>query len=122
MAPENGAHLADHARHVAMDEDHQRAVQIAFQAAAGLLHQPRHVVAEERAGGLRSFFAHHLGRDQRAEIADVGGALLDQLDAPLAQQHLGVDDIDPSSMACCSSPAAKAADSSRVSFLATSPL
>ena len=36
----------------------------------------------------------HFGRDDRAERAHVGPRLLDQLDAALAEQHFGVDDVD----------------------------
>ena len=35
----------------------------------------------------------HFGRDHRAESAHVGPRLLDQLDAALAEQQLGVDDV-----------------------------
>ena len=41
------------------------------------------------------FLADHFGGDHRTEVADVGRALLDQLDAALAEQDLGVDDVHP---------------------------
>ena len=39
-------------------------------------------------------FGRHSGRDHRAEGPLVAAGLLDQFDPPLAQQHLGVDDVD----------------------------
>ncbi len=37
-------------------EDQQHAVEVGFQPVVAELHQPRHVVAEERAGGAEGFF------------------------------------------------------------------
>lgn len=83
VGAEDAADLADHAGRVAVLEDHQRAIQVALQVAAGLLDQSGHVVAEQGARGHAGFVvADHLGRDHRTETAQVAAALLDQLDAP----------------------------------------
>ena len=81
---EDRAHLADDARHVAVREDHQDAVEVALQSAVALLHQPRHVVAEQRAGGpdVRSPLTTSAVIIE-LKLADVAGPLLDQFDAAL---------------------------------------
>ena len=48
---EDRAHAADDARHVVMAEHQQPAVQIRFQPEVVERHQPRHVLAEDRARG-----------------------------------------------------------------------
>ena len=74
------------------------------------LHEPQVLVAEQRAGGgVRLLVGGDVGPDERAEVALLGIGLLDDLDAALAGQQLGVDDVDVLVRRYSSSPAANAA-------------
>ncbi len=78
-----------------MIEHQQHAVEVGVEPIVVQLDQPQHVEAERGAGRLMDMgFGGHAGGDHRAEGPLVSTGLLDQFDPPLAQQHLGVDDVD----------------------------
>ena len=92
---ECGADPANDAGHVLMREHQQNAVEIGLQPMTFQLHQPRHRMPKQRAGrAVNTIPGHEVNRHHGAECPGIGAALLHQLDPPLAQQDLRIDDVD----------------------------
>ena len=78
-----------------MGEKKHDPVEVGLEPVPLELHQSRHRVAEERAGSpVDAPFGDEVDRDDGAEGAGIGPALFDQIDAPLPEQDLGIDDVD----------------------------
>ena len=77
-----------------MREHEQNTVKIGLQAMPFQLHQPRHGVAKQGACRPMDMVARHqIHCHDRAERPRIGPALLDEFDATIPQQHLGIDDV-----------------------------
>src|SRR5207245_7176246 len=71
------------------------AIHVTVEMIRSKLNEAQVLVTEERAGRcVRLLLSDHVGSDQGAEVSLLGAALLDDLDAALAGEKLGVDDVD----------------------------
>ena len=78
-----------------MRENQHDAIHVTVEMIRSKLNEAQVLVTEERAGRcVRLLLSDHVGSDQGAEVSLLGAALLDDLDAALAGEKLGVDDVD----------------------------
>ena len=103
MGAEDAAHPADHAGHVAMHEDHQRAVQDSFpsgnrpSAPAGACYCRRACRPRSRS----SLVADHLGGNQGAEVADLDVRCSTSSMPRSRSRNSELTILTPCAMACC---------------------
>ena len=120
---EDGADGADDAGHVVVREDEQVAVEIGFEAEIAEADEAGHVVAEERAAG-DEFFCWPLVTSTDIEELKAPGSLRDSSVSLMPRSRRSssaLTMLTSSSRARSSRPAQKAAVTSRVFFLVSSP-
>ena len=120
---EDRADAADDAGHVVVAEDQQAAVEIGFQPVVVERHQPRHVLAEERAGGaMLCRRRSSLRPSSTSGTRPCRSAILRSSLMPrCCSSSSALTMFTSSSSAFCNRPAANAAVSTLVSLSAISP-